>query len=130
MQVTIQDQEIGGPITHEMVIEFLTEEITLRELIKSRVYQEVKDANAAKDDLPMPMLKLTEIEKSLNPFKKTKKSRAVDFQEQYEKAIDAFKKSRFFVLVDDHQPTKLDERIVLKPDTKINFIRLVYLAGG
>ena len=130
MQITIQDQQIGGPITHKMVINFLTEEITLRDLIKSRVYQEVKDANTTKDNLPMPMLKLTEIEQALNPFKMKKKHKTIDFQEQYDKAIDAFEKNRYFVLVDDFQPTKLDEKITLRPDTKINFVRLVYLAGG
>jgi hypothetical protein len=130
MQITIQDQQIGGPITHEMVIDFLTEEITLRDLIKSRVYQEVKDANTTRNELPMPILKLTEIEQTLNPFKKNKNPKIIDFQEQYKKAIDAFEKSRYFVLVDDFQPTKLDDKIILKPDTKVNFIRLVYLAGG
>ncbi|MHC4950866.1 MAG: hypothetical protein ACYTEU_07770 [Planctomycetota bacterium] len=130
MQITIQDQQIGGPITHEMVIDFLTEEITLRDLIKSRVYQEAKDANVTKGNHPLPMLKLTEIEQTLNPLKKKKKGKAIDFQEQYDKAIDAFDKNRYFVLVDDFQPTKLDDKITLKPDTKVNFVRLVFLAGG
>jgi hypothetical protein len=130
MQVTIQDQTIGGPITHEMVIDFLTEEITLRELIKGRVYQEVKDANTRQDDLPMAMLKLTETEKELNQIRTTKKQKMIDFQKQYDKAIDAFLKSRFFVLVDDSQPTALDETITLRPDTKVTFVKLVYLTGG
>ena len=130
MQITIQDQQIGGPITHEMVIDFLKEEITLRDLIKSRVYQEVKDANTSKSDHPMAMLKLTETEQELNSLKKQKKPKVIDFQEQYDKAIGAFEMNRYFVLVDDFQPTKLDEKITLKPDARVNFVRLVYLAGG
>ena len=130
MQVTIQDQMIGGPITHEMVIDFLTEEITLRELIKSRVYQEVKDANTANNAIPIAIVQFTETEQELNNPKPRKKQKTIDFQEQYDKAIKAFEMGRYFVLVDDFQPAELDDKITLKPDTTVNFIRLVYLAGG
>jgi hypothetical protein len=38
MQVVIKDQSGPGAITHEMVVDFLTENITLREQIRSRVF--------------------------------------------------------------------------------------------
>jgi hypothetical protein len=38
MQVVIKDQSGTGAIAHEMVVDFLIENITLRELIRSRVF--------------------------------------------------------------------------------------------
>lgn len=130
MQIMIQDQIVGGPITHQMMIDFLTEQITLRNLIKSRVYQEVKDANAKRSISGTAIFALSATEAMLNEMKKPREFKPIEFQPEYDKAIDAFLKGRYFVLVDKHQPADLDEMIVLRPDTKLNFIKLVLLAGG
>ena len=41
--LTIRDENTAGDTTHTLTLDFLTERITVRELIRSRVYQEVKD---------------------------------------------------------------------------------------
>lgn len=46
--LTICDETTSGETTNELTLDFLTEHITVRELIRSRVYQEVKDYNAQK----------------------------------------------------------------------------------
>lgn len=43
--LTIRDETATGKNVGETVVEFLTERITVRELIRSRVYQEVQDYN-------------------------------------------------------------------------------------
>ena len=43
--LTIRDEELAGTTIHEFSLDFLTEHITVRELIRSRVYQEVQDHN-------------------------------------------------------------------------------------
>jgi hypothetical protein len=128
MQVVIKDQSGTGAITHEMVVDFLTENITLRELIRGRVYQEVKDYNATGMKHPMGMQHMS-MPQNL-PANFSPQAKTADFHTEFDKAIDAFQRSRYFVLVGNQQPIDLDEEIVLRPDTEVTFVRLVYLAGG
>jgi hypothetical protein len=57
--ITIRDETLGGaapdtPATGRadggLVIDFLTERVTVREIIRSRVYQEVEDYNRRKPE--------------------------------------------------------------------------------
>ena len=43
--LTVNDQTLGGKTTHSVTLEFPSERTTVRELIRSRVYQEVQDYN-------------------------------------------------------------------------------------
>lgn len=45
-------------------------------------------------------------------------------------ALQAFEDGLYYVFVDDHQYTSLDNEVFLKIDSKILFVRLVALAGG
>ena len=45
MTLTIRDEAAAGRTTGETAVEFLTERVTVRELIRSRVHQEVADHN-------------------------------------------------------------------------------------
>ena len=44
--VIIRDESMSGETLGEMRVEFPSEQITVNELIRSRVYQEVKESNA------------------------------------------------------------------------------------
>ncbi len=55
-----------GPI---LVLDFLTEKITVRELIRSRVYQEVKDFNTQQPEVFTGLVQPTETEQTLNGYK-------------------------------------------------------------
>lgn len=41
--LTVKDETADGQQTNELTLDFLTERVTIRELIRSHVYQEVKD---------------------------------------------------------------------------------------
>ncbi len=43
--LTVRDETTSGGIDHEMPLEFPTERITVRELIRERVYPEMQDFN-------------------------------------------------------------------------------------
>ena len=45
MILTIRDESATGSVTHELTLDVLSETMTVRELIRSRVYQEVQDYN-------------------------------------------------------------------------------------
>ncbi len=45
-------------------------------------------------------------------------------------ALQAFEDGLYFVVIDDVQCRDLEVRIVLKPESRVTFIRLTLLAGG
>jgi hypothetical protein len=61
---------------------------------------------------------------------KIRERRKVDWEAQYQLALEAFARNGFFILVNDHQVESLDETILLTPATQVSFIRLIPLVGG
>jgi hypothetical protein len=132
MILTIRDETASGSVTNELTLDGLNESITVRELIRSRVYQEVQDYNLRQRQGAVDFKGLvtpTDAEKSLNGVR-LKKAREIDWKDQYEKACDAFGRNGFFILIDDQQADDLDETIMLRHDTTVSFVKLVPLVGG
>src|SRR3954471_9498799 len=127
--LTVSDQTVTGKTTHSATLEFPTERTTVRELIRSRVYQEVQDYNRRRPETFNGLVRPTDAEQTLNGFK-VKKGRDIDWKKQFEKATEAFERNGFFILVDDRQAETLDEEIELRQGTQVNFVRLMPLVGG
>jgi hypothetical protein len=127
--LTIIDETPGGGSTGELTLEFLTERITVRELIRSRVYQEVSEYNASMPGHFKGLVQPTEAERTLNGYK-LRERRKIDWEAQYERAVEAFQRNGFLILVDDRQVTELDEEIILRSDSSVSFLKLVPLVGG
>jgi hypothetical protein len=133
--LTIRDETATGKTTGELTLDILDETITVRELIRNRVYQEVQDHNrrsepaAAFNGLVTPR----DEERALNSARTGKAGwtrREINWKRQFEVACDAFERNGFFILVDDRQAESLDEQITLRYDTKVSFVKLTPLAGG
>jgi hypothetical protein len=132
MTLTIRDETANGSVTNSLTLDVLDETITVRELIRSRVYQEVQDYNlrqAAGDATFRGLITPSDAEKALNGVR-LKKGRQIDWKDQFEKACDAFQRNGFFILVDDRQAEELDETVMLRHDAKVSFVKLVPLVGG
>ena len=127
--LTIHDQTATGRSVGQTVVEFLTERITVRELIRSRVYQEVQDYNHRQPETFRGLVQPDDAEKTLNGYR-LRQPRQIDWKAQYEKACDAFERNGFFILIDDHQAMSLEEEIVLYPTTTVSFVQLTPLVGG
>lgn len=128
--VTILDEEMTGNTINEFPLDLLNEHITVRELIRSRVYQEVKDHNARKNHTEFRgLVQPTDAERTLNGYR-LKEPRLIDWMEQFEKAVEAFEKNQILILVDDHQVESLDEEIEVRADRTVSFLRLTLLVGG
>jgi len=127
--VTIRDESTSGGTLHEFALEILTERITVRELIRSRVYQEVQDYNRRQPAVFQGLVQPTDAESALNGFK-LKKRRQIDWKQQFEKAVEAFKANQVLILVDEKQAGSLEEEIVIQPGTRVSFLRLTPLVGG
>jgi len=105
------------------------ETITVRELIRSRIEQEVEAYNRKQPETFRMLVQPGGAERLLNGYK-LPKPRLIDPQAQIQRAFEAFESNGFIVLVNERQVESLDEWIVLTPETSVTFLRLVPLVGG
>src|SRR5215469_16672920 len=127
--LTIHDETASGEKTNTLTLECLTETLTVRELIRARIYQEVRDYNLKEPEYFRGLVEPTNAEKVLNGYKLRAK-RKIDWEEQFKKALDAFERNGFFVLVGDKQAETLEQQFEVKVDTEVSFVKLVPLVGG
>ena len=128
--LTVRDETTAGESEGELVLEFLTERITVLELIRSRVYQEVKDHNLKAEKTSFRgLIQPTDAERELNGYR-LRKPRQLDWQKQFDVALEGFERNGFLILIDDHQAESLDEEIEITPETRVSFLKLVPLVGG
>jgi hypothetical protein len=126
---TITGESLGG-----WAMELLTETVTVREVIRSRVYQEVQDHNLSLGGCK-PLVTLTPEEVELNHQATSRiahppRGRNVDWNQSLEVALRAFEMGRFLLLINDVQAENLDDQVTLFADSTITFIKLTPLVGG
>jgi hypothetical protein len=127
--VKIVDVSGAGRVGTTTLLEDVPSRITLRDLIRTRVRDEVARFNAA----PQPVFRGLVMPEDGSPADdgfRLPKQRKLDWERQADRAIEAFGRNGFFVLVGDRQVTELDEELDLTPDSDIRFVRLVQLVGG
>ena len=112
-----------------MTLDCLTERMSIRELIRARIYQEVQDFNTKQPEYFRGLVQPTEAERVANGYK-LKGRKTINWEEQFAKALAAFERNGFFVLVGDRQAETLDEEFEVKVDTEVSFVKLVPLVGG
>jgi len=127
--LTIHDETTSGQKTNSFTIDCLTERLTVRDLIKARIYQEVQDYNLKEPEYFRGLVEPTQAERVLNGFK-LRTRRKIDWEEQYKRALEAFERNGFFVLVGDKQAESLDQDFEVKVHTEVSFVKLVPLVGG
>jgi hypothetical protein len=110
-------------------LDVLASRVTVWELIRTRVANEVSDYNLSQPEYFRGLVQPTDAERSLNGFK-MRKGRMIDPEKQFELAIKAFYCNGFILLVNDRQVDELDEEIEIRPDTTVTFLKLVPLVGG
>jgi hypothetical protein len=132
--LTIRDETAAGNVYSEMPLEFPSERITIRELIRERVYQEVQDFNRLQGERVFRgLVQPTDAERIVNGNRhayRLKQHRPIDWKQQFEKAIEAFDQNGFFILIDDAQAASLDQEFVIGPHTEVSFVKLTMLVGG
>jgi len=130
--LTVRDETPAGGVSNEWSLEFLNETITVRDLIRERVYQEVQDHNVRQHAIgPYRGLVQPEgYEQALNCPTSGAKLRPIDWHKQYEKAVEAFTANQVLILIDDRQAESLDESFTIGPGTSVTFLRLTLLVGG
>ncbi len=127
LTLPILDETTSGKRHDAGLFQFDGAPLTLREIIRLRVQQEVERFNAAGHEVFRGLVQLEESERILNGVRERP---VLDWQKQYAKAIASFQGNGFLVLLDDRQVTDLDETLRLTAASKITFLRLVPLIGG
>ena len=129
MTLTIKDETVTGDIIREIDLIFISENITVKELITQRVLQEVALYNSKLPDYYNGLIEPTDAEKTLNGFK-IHNNRTIDGEKQVYTALDAFMKNGYFVLIDNLQAETLEQQVKISKNTKVSFIKLTPLVGG
>jgi len=129
MDVVIADETTSGDETARMLLQSVPSPVSLRELIRLRVREEVARFNA--DPVPVfaGLVRPVGAEVTLNGYR-LRVPRIVDWEKQAAIAIGAFGRNGFFVFVGNRQVDDLDEELTLAEAQVVSFMRLVPLVGG
>jgi len=129
MTIQIWDETIPGKRSHAGPVTLEAGPLTVREMIRNRVQQEVWRYNQSLPELFQGLIQPEESEQVLNGFR-MKTKRPLDWEKQYQRACASFEKNGFLVVVNGSQVTELDAPLDLQSDSEIQFVKLVPLVGG
>jgi hypothetical protein len=127
--VVIRDERSPGTLEGEVRLEVFERRLTLRDLIRTRVREEVAKANLEPGRHVRMLVKPVDAVATLNGYRLGGPKR-IDWRRQAEAAEEAFMRNGFLVIVGQRQVDDLDEELDLDIDTEIRFVRLVPLVGG
>ncbi len=128
--VTVCDELLGSsPIRWDLKIE--EERLSVRELIRARIYQEVQDVEL---NVRKRVSLLIDTEGAVMQSEDICASGSlpgrIDWKSQVDKATKAYTDGRLLVLFGDRQTESLDEELAMSPGVQITFLKLVPLVGG
>jgi hypothetical protein len=129
MVLTITDETFTGKVLNELTIEFDTDLVSVKDIITMRVEKEVERYNQKLPEYFNGLIEPTDAEKTLNGYK-LKANKIIDAEKQVYIALNAFQKNGYFVLIDNIQCEELEQKITIKQNTTISFIKLTPLVGG
>ena len=127
--VTVIDQKVGGRESGSLKLTGLDSGTTLRDLIRTRVREEVAQYNAGPTERFNGLVQPVGAEETVNGYRLSE-PRRLNWEEQADAAENAFHRNGFFVLVGDQQVDDLDAELDLDADTEVRFIRLTPIVGG
>ena len=130
--LTVRDETTSGEQLASLEMQLDLEQVTVRELIRARVHQEVRDHNAKADTGRgrfFGLVQPSETECDLNGYQ-MRTPRRVDADAQTEIALSAFDRGQILLLVDDRQVDDLDHVVTLRLGAVATFLKLVPLVGG
>ncbi len=145
----------GAPAMPTVTLDFLQQEITVEELIRRTVEEQIRelvakrklDMEQAQRALNAQYLEYLESAKvfseergehfpadaELLPPQAIRVSTMMSagrIRSEVRKAIEGFQKRLYRIIIDGRLVERLDEKIVFEPGAKVTFIRLIPLVGG
>ena len=127
--ITITDERPAAGKKTSFQIEFLESHITAREFLRRRIYEEVLRHNSTDAVAYNGLVTPTDLEQSLNRAP-AKAPRKIDWEAQYQKALEGFASNSIIMLWNDTQIESLEEELELSEGSQATFLKLVPLVGG
>ena len=127
--ITITDERPAARQKTSFQMDFLESHITAREFLRRRIYEEVLRHNSTDAVAYNGLVTPTDLEQNLNRAA-PKASRTIDWEAQYQKALEAFAGNGIIMLWNDTQIESLDEILELNEGSQATFLKLVPLVGG
>ncbi len=127
--VTCIDETGIGNKTNEFHLDLHDTQISLRELLRRRVYEEVQAYNLSQPEYFKGLVQPTGTEQELNGYR-LRKRRQLNWRAQFERAVEVFEQRGFIVLVNQMQVDDLEAPIELRAGAEVTFLKLVPLVGG
>jgi hypothetical protein len=119
----VRDRIPGGD-TIELDVDLDAGRLSAAELIRGRVAAELARRGG---ETVRPLVETTAEEFALNG---ARPDGAPNPERETARALDAFRRGRFVLLVDGRHVVHEDDVVTLTPDTDVTFLRLVPLQGG
>jgi hypothetical protein len=127
--MVVHDRTASGKSVGSIELLDLPDRFTLRDLIRTRVREEVARYNLRPTAIFAGFVQPDGATQTAGGFSMSA-PRRIDWERQAQIAIKAFGRNGFFVIVDGKQMTELDEEIALTGPSDIGFIKLTPLVGG
>lgn len=123
----ICDEALGG-VTNQWQLEVASEQLTVRELIRCRIYQEVQDVNLARRNKHLWLMQHAGV--ITDSLDARSASTTIDWRLHFERTAEAYEAGKFLILIGNRQTESLDEEIELTQGTLVTFLKLIPLVGG
>ena len=127
--ITITDERPAARQKSSFQMDFLETHITAHEFLRRRIYEEVLRHNSTDTVAYNGLVTPTDLVQNLNRTS-PKTPRRIDWEAQYQKALEAFASNGIIMLWNDAQIESLDEILELSEGSQATFLKLVPLVGG
>jgi hypothetical protein len=127
--LTIEDRTATGTPVGSITMPDVPDRITLRDLIRLRVREEVARYNLRPGSRFRGLVQPDGARQSADGYDMPT-PRRIDWERQADIAIASFLRNGFFVLVNRKQVTELDAEIMLTETLDVGFVKLMPLVGG
>ena len=127
--VTFRDETATGKSLHTFDVPGVPDSITVRELVRLRVREEVARHNAAPTTRYTGLVRPEGADPEGSAYR-LRSARRLEWETQADIACRAFERNGFFVLIADRQVESLDEVVDLTAASDVAFVKLVPLVGG
>lgn len=128
--IVVDETMSGQRLRRFSIEESLRERLSVREIIRARIWQEVQEYNARQKAAKFEgLIRTTDEEQQLNGDKAGSFT-PIDWARQYQTALRSFETNGFFILIGEQQASSLNEEFVIEAETEVSFVKLVPLVGG
>lgn len=127
--VTFRDETATGRSLQSFDLPDVPDSISVRELVRLRVREEVARYNEAPSGYFAGLVRPDDADPSGSGYQ-LRSTRTLDWEKQADVACRAFERNGFFVLVGDRQVEALDDVVDLTTAADVAFVKLVPLVGG